>query len=107
MQKIRSDIGDLVILSPRERSVASLVVKGRGNKQIAYELGISSYTVKAHLVRIMRTLGVHSRLELCRWILSRPAVLAGQASALAQHPEGCTCGSLYCSAMQLAERVAC
>lgn len=107
MQRVRTEIGELVILTPRERSVASLVIRGRENKEIAWELQISEYTVKEHLRRIMRELGVHSRVDLCRWILSRPLSLTGQASAVNMHSEGCTCGSLYCSAMGLAEQAVC
>ena len=39
-------------LSPREQEVLLLVRKGRANKQIARELGISERTVKAHLTNI-------------------------------------------------------
>ena len=39
-------------LSPRERDVFRLVVKGLLNKQIAYELGIVEQTVKVHRARV-------------------------------------------------------
>jgi len=50
-------------LTPREREVFSLVVRGRLNKQIAYELGASERTVKAHRQSIMHKLGVQSVAE--------------------------------------------
>jgi FixJ family two-component response regulator len=50
-------------LTPREVTVFSLVVRGRLNKQIAYELGTSIRTVKAHRSSIMRKLQVRSLAE--------------------------------------------
>jgi FixJ family two-component response regulator len=40
-------------LTPRERQVFGLVVQGRQNGQIAYELGIAVRTVKAHRAGVM------------------------------------------------------
>jgi FixJ family two-component response regulator len=51
-------------LSPREREVAVLVIRGLLNKQIAGKLGISVPTVKIHRGRIMRKLSVGSMPEL-------------------------------------------
>jgi FixJ family two-component response regulator len=47
-------------LTPREREVFLLVVRGKLNKQIAFELGTSERTVKAHRHAAMEKLGVHS-----------------------------------------------
>jgi RNA polymerase sigma factor (sigma-70 family) len=47
-------------LTPREQEVFALVVRGRLNKQIAFELGTSERTIKAHRQKIMRKLQVHS-----------------------------------------------
>jgi FixJ family two-component response regulator len=41
------------LLSKRERDVMVLVVQGLMNKQVAFELGISEITVKAHRGRVM------------------------------------------------------
>ena len=51
-------------LSRREKEVMALVVRGRLNKQIAAELGISEITVKAHRGRMMRKMKVRSVPEL-------------------------------------------
>jgi FixJ family two-component response regulator len=49
--------------TPREREVFALVVRGKLNKQIAFELGTSERTVKAHRHNIMQKLQVHSLAE--------------------------------------------
>ncbi|MET0535449.1 MAG: response regulator [Steroidobacter sp.] len=51
-------------LSRREREVMSLLVRGRLNKQVGGELGISEITVKAHRGRMMRKMQAASFAEL-------------------------------------------
>jgi FixJ family two-component response regulator len=51
-------------LSSREREVIALVVRGRLNKEIGGELGISEITVKAHRGRVMRKMNARSLAEL-------------------------------------------
>ena len=58
-------------LSEREAQVARLVALGKRNVQIAHELGIRDGTVRKHLERAYRTLGVSSRAELVARVLSR------------------------------------
>ncbi len=53
-------------LTPRERSVFTLVVAGKLNKQIASELGVSERTVKAHRAQVMDKMEVTSLTELAR-----------------------------------------
>jgi FixJ family two-component response regulator len=53
-------------LSPREREVFALVVRGLPNKQIADVLRISERTVKAHRGQVMHKMGVQSGAELGR-----------------------------------------
>jgi NarL family two-component system response regulator YdfI len=48
-------------LSPRELEVLQGAAAGERNKEIAYRLGISSRTVKAHLTSVYNKLGVDSR----------------------------------------------
>jgi DNA-binding NarL/FixJ family response regulator len=50
-------------LSPREREVLSLMVRGRSNKEIANELGITEATVKCHVSVILLRLGVNDRTQ--------------------------------------------
>ena len=56
----------LASLTPREREVMALVVAGRLNKQIAFELGISEKTVKIHRGRVMAKMQADSLADLVR-----------------------------------------
>jgi FixJ family two-component response regulator len=51
-------------LTPREREVMALVVRGQLNKQVGGELGISEVTVKAHRGRMMQKMEAGSLAEL-------------------------------------------
>jgi FixJ family two-component response regulator len=51
------------LLSPREREVYLMLVRGKQNKQIAHELGKSVRTIKAQRQSIMQKLGVRSIAE--------------------------------------------
>ena len=53
-------------LTPREREVMGLVVSGLLNKQVAFELGISEITVKAHRGQVMRKMKADSLPHLVR-----------------------------------------
>ena len=50
-------------LTPRQVEVLRLLEQGRSTKQIAAELHLSIETVRNHIRRLFRALGVHSRLE--------------------------------------------
>jgi FixJ family two-component response regulator len=56
--------GLVATLTPRERQVFNLIVRGKINKQIAYELGTTERTVKAHRHQVMEKMQVHSLAEL-------------------------------------------
>jgi FixJ family two-component response regulator len=51
-------------LTPRERQVFELIVRGKINKHIAYELGTTERTVKAHRRQVMEKMQVNSLAEL-------------------------------------------
>jgi DNA-binding NarL/FixJ family response regulator len=50
-------------LSKREQEVLGLLVEGAGNEEIGRALVISPQTARTHIQRVIRKLGVHSRLE--------------------------------------------
>ena len=54
-------------LTPREREVLAALARGKANKQIARELGISEKTVKAHLTRVFEAIGVTDRTAAALW----------------------------------------
>jgi DNA-binding NarL/FixJ family response regulator len=61
----RRDEGQAILdsLTPRQQAVLGLLARGKANKQIADELEISDWTVKAHISAILRKLNAQSRLQ--------------------------------------------
>ncbi|MCU6454560.1 response regulator transcription factor [Sphingomonas sp. A2-49] len=53
----------IATLTPQQRVVLGLVVAGKLNKQIAFELDVSMTTVKAHVSAILGKLNVYSRTQ--------------------------------------------
>jgi FixJ family two-component response regulator len=53
-------------LTPRERQVLGLLVRGLLNKQAGFELGITEYTVQVHRAHIMRKMEADSFATLVR-----------------------------------------
>ena len=64
--KIKGYVERMLTLTPREREVMHEVARGRLNKQIAFDLGISEVTVKLHRGNLMRKMEVASIGELIR-----------------------------------------
>ena len=56
-----SDLPDS--LTPQQKTVLGHLVRGRLNKQIAHDLGVSMTTIKAHVSAILQKLGVLSRTQ--------------------------------------------
>jgi FixJ family two-component response regulator len=54
----------LATLTPRERQVFELVIRGNINKQIAYMLGATVRTIKAHRHNVMAKMQAPSLAEL-------------------------------------------
>jgi len=53
-----------VTFTEREKEVLELLVAGRSNKEIGSALGIEERTVKAHVAKLMRKVGVQNRIAL-------------------------------------------
>ena len=47
--------------SPRQAEIVSMIAGGLEDKEIARELGLSVTTVRTHLQRLYRQIGVHNR----------------------------------------------
>ncbi|HEV2688596.1 MAG TPA: response regulator transcription factor [Bryobacteraceae bacterium] len=58
-------------LTAREMDVLTLIVKGHGNKQIAYNLGIAEHTVKNHVKNILSKLNVADRTQAATEAIQR------------------------------------
>jgi len=55
---------DSLGLTPRELELATLVVSGLRNRDVAIQLGISEGTAKLHLYNVYKKIGVANRVEL-------------------------------------------
>lgn len=59
----QAEVKPQAILSVKEVQVLQFVAKGYRSKEIAFDMGISERTVKAHLTNIYNKLGVDSRMQ--------------------------------------------
>ncbi len=69
----------IAALTPREREVFALIVRGNTNKHIARALGATERTIKAHRHRVMEKMQVQSLAELVS-LAERVGVLDGTSS---------------------------
>ncbi len=60
-------------LTRREHEVLTLIARGRSNKRIAFELGISEKTVKTHVGHVLAKLGVADRTQAALLAVQRGA----------------------------------
>ena len=60
-------------LTPREREVMDLVVQGKLNKVIAYDLGLSTRTVELHRARVMEKMHARTFSDLVRMAMALEA----------------------------------
>jgi DNA-binding NarL/FixJ family response regulator len=62
LRRMRST-GPPTTITPRMRQVLSLMAEGKTNREIAYELGLSPFTVKNYIERIFERLGAMDRVQ--------------------------------------------
>ena len=62
------------VITDREKQVLQMLVSGLTNKEIGAPLGIVERTVKAHIAKLMRKIGVHNRIELSVHAVARSLV---------------------------------
>ena len=78
---VKGNVERLETLTPRERQVLHEVARGRVNKQIAFDLGISEVTVKLHRSNVMRKMRAGSIGELIRIWESLPVPMREACAA--------------------------
>ena len=66
----------LKTFTAREHEVLNQVVSGRLNEEIASDLGITERTVKAHVAKLMRKVGVQNRIALSVHAITHSLVTA-------------------------------
>ncbi|MBN8989371.1 MAG: response regulator transcription factor [Rhizobiales bacterium] len=75
----------IATLTPRESEVFALMVRGKMNKQIAFQLGTSERTIKAHRHMVMEKLQVQSFAEAVS-IAEKTGLLASPATGDVENP---------------------
>ena len=65
-----------VTFTDREKEVLEMLVAGRSNKEIGAQLGIEERTVKAHVAKLMRKVGVQNRIALSVHAITHSLVAA-------------------------------
>jgi DNA-binding NarL/FixJ family response regulator len=65
-----------VTFTDREKEVLEMLVAGRSNKEIGAALGIEERTVKAHVAKLMREVGVQNRIALSVHAITHSLVTA-------------------------------
>jgi len=68
-------MGRMATLTPQQVRVLMMLSEGLLNKQIAYELGVSEATIKAHVSAILQKLGVESRTQA---VIAAAKIAGGQ-----------------------------
>ena len=67
-----------VTFTDREKEVLELLVVGRSNKEIGSVLGIEERTVKAHVAKLMRKVGVQNRIALSVHAITHSLVMSSK-----------------------------
>jgi DNA-binding NarL/FixJ family response regulator len=70
----RIQVPKSVELTPTETRVVDLVARGKSNKEISQELGVSQRTIESHVSNMLNKTGLHNRTELSRWAIQNEIV---------------------------------
>jgi DNA-binding NarL/FixJ family response regulator len=72
--RARTELQPVEALTERELEVLSLVGRGRSNKEIATDLGITERTARTHVSNILGKLGLQSRTQAALYAVERKLV---------------------------------
>jgi DNA-binding NarL/FixJ family response regulator len=75
-----------VTFTDREKEVLEMLVAGRSNKEAGAVLGIKERTVKAHVAKLMRKVGVQNRIALSVHAITHSLVTSLNSVRVAFHP---------------------
>jgi two-component system, LuxR family, response regulator FixJ len=68
-------------LTPREREILELMTRGKPNKVMAADLGVSQRTVEIHRARVMEKMGASSLAQLVRMVMDIDQPSGGDPSS--------------------------
>ncbi|OYV87577.1 MAG: hypothetical protein B7Z63_02160 [Ignavibacteriae bacterium 37-53-5] len=71
---------EAVRMTKRERQVIFLIADGLSNKEIAYKLHLSTYTVKSHVHNILEKLLLRSRVQIAKYALMNSEMMKAEES---------------------------
>ena len=71
-------------LTPREREILELMTRGKPNKVMAADLGVSQRTVEIHRARVMEKMGASSLAQLVRMVMDLDQTTSAEAAPQAQ-----------------------
>ena len=75
-----------VTLTVREQEIIQHIAKGAQNDGIAYEMGISTNTVKTHIGNILRKFGLHNRTQIAMLLTPHLVATVPASHVLAPRP---------------------
>jgi len=73
-------------LTPREREILDLMTRGKPNKVMAADLGVSQRTVEIHRARVMEKMGASSLAQLVRMVMDLDSATAEPTLAPSRPP---------------------